>query len=84
MNQDRLLCMHLKGQVLAGVERKVFWALCAVSRVSTNRVGNSTSCPHLGVGRKHGQYQIPVITMGDFLECASFCSLGAGLYRYIR
>ena len=45
------------------MERKG-WALHTVSRVCTDRVENSTFCPHLGVSRKHGQYQIPVITMG--------------------
>ena len=55
--------MPLKGQVPPGLERKG-WALHTVSHVSTDRVENSTLCPHLGVSRKHGQYRIPVITMG--------------------
>lgn len=49
VNQDRLFNMHLKGQVLARVERKVYRASCTVSRGSTAWVGNSTFCPQTGV-----------------------------------
>lgn len=86
VSQDRVLHVHLKGQVLAEVERKV-WALCALSLQAPTGWEIAHSVHNLvwvenmsksNTSNNHGAEEL-----SDFLESVSSCSVGAGLYYYI-